>query len=664
MRRLPLLLLLATAACGDNLRPGSATPGDGSSSADGSQSGDAADDATVAVDAHVNGLCSDPLPPRAVDQTISVAIPSDFDATANPTPATQVAFTVLLPSRCPGDAFPVIIHSHGYGGKRLRELAPDGALHPELPHFPSIDALAKALPYHGYVVISFDERGHGDNVPASGGGYARIIDPLAETQDARAILDWAYDHAADFTIATQPETGIAKDLRAGTIGYSYGGGYQFPLAALDPRIDTLVPNGTWHELLYSLMPGDAVKLSYDGLLCLLAQVGGVQNTPALQTLCNTVGIQGLGAQLARSRADLASMVSGPTAMPRAVSEAELTALLTGHGMGYFTRAQTAGQPWNYGETSAQLRPVPVLLLQGNRDVLFNATEAVWNARYFARAGADVRLLTTEGGHMNPLAAQEEGTAACGATKGPAAILAWLDRYLKDQPSAAFDAIPHTCISVADTAAAQTAPSVGFVTAQPLIGAQTGTGTVPSTLASGAASLPLATTQVFVPITTISGANRVLAGVPTLGSITVTPGTGAVQSTNAFVGIAIKRGATTFLVDDQVTAFTAGTHTRNRNVLEDGKVLLPAVGELLRAGDVVGLLVMSQHIQYSAVVSAASFPGAPGVVNYVGGTEIPPIASGLNPAAGLTYLNPLSVSVSDVQLPIVVAGQFPDSNLSR
>lgn len=659
-----VLAIALLAACGDNLRPGTSGPGDGSTTDD-AIAGDASDASTATMpDAHQNGACADPAPPSVLDRSIVVAVPSDFDATAAPTPTTRIAFSVLLPQRCPGDRFPLVLHAHGYGGERIRAPAPDGTLHPESPHFGSIDALVRALPHHGYVVISFDERGHGESVPANGGGYARIIDPAAETRDARAILDWAFDHAAEHTIETQPSTGIAKDVRVGTIGYSYGGGYQFPLAALDARIDTLVPNGTWHDLLYSLMPGDAVKLSYDGLLCLLAETGGVQNTPMIQTMCNAVGIQGLEAQNARSRSDLARMVSSPTARPRSVTEAELVGFLERHGMGWFTRRQTANQAWGFGETSAHLRPVPMLLLQGNRDVLFNLTEAMWNARYFAATGADVRLLSTEGGHMNPLALQKEGTASCGTTRGVDAVLAWLDRYLKEVASPAFDAIPKTCVSVADTANAETAAAAGLVTDRVLVGSQTGTGAVTATLATASANLPLGTTQVFVPVVTISGANRVLAGVPTLGRIVVSPGAGALQSTNAFVGVGIRRGSTTFLVDDQVTGFAVGTHERNRNVLEDDRVLLPAVGEQLRDGDVVGLLVMSQHVQYAAVISASAFPGAPGVVTYVSGQEVPPITSGLNPVTGLTYINPLSVQLTDVQLPIVVPGQFPNSALSR
>ena len=80
--------------------------------------------------------------------------------------------------------------------------------------------------------------------------------------------------------------------------------------------------------------------------------------------------------------------------------------------------------------SVVLRPVPALFLQGNRDVIFNLTEAYWNWQYFRDAGGDARLLSNEGAHMNPLANQLEGDAGCGAVSGLDAALGWLDVHLR------------------------------------------------------------------------------------------------------------------------------------------------------------------------------------------------------------------------------------------
>ncbi|MFT5643709.1 MAG: ABC-2 type transport system ATP-binding protein [Janthinobacterium sp.] len=136
--------------------------------------------------------CADgsaPIAAGASNGSVTENIPTDFDASANPAPTSTVHFSVLMPAHCRADTFPLILHSHGYGGNRLAMIAADGTLKPMAAHFSSINSLVQALPHYGYIVISYDQRGHGDSYAAN----ARIIDPAAEVQDARAILDWAYD---------------------------------------------------------------------------------------------------------------------------------------------------------------------------------------------------------------------------------------------------------------------------------------------------------------------------------------------------------------------------------------------------------------------------------------------------------------------------------------
>jgi ABC-2 type transport system ATP-binding protein len=259
---------------------------------DGSSASAVADAGTGSASAS----CSNPLPVQAVDVEITVNVPQDFDPLFNPAPTTEVFFSVLLPARCPADRFPVVLHSHGYGGSRFTQAAADGTLYPADTGFKSMDEMVPALPYHGYIVISFDERGHGQSQPQNGGGYARMIDPAAETQDARAILDWAFDHADQYAIQTETNSGIAKDIRVGTVGYSYGGAFQLPLAALDARIDAIVPDSTWHSLPNALMPEDAVKQSWLQILGIFAQTPsagaqvGTINTPMMQSALGVAGI--------------------------------------------------------------------------------------------------------------------------------------------------------------------------------------------------------------------------------------------------------------------------------------------------------------------------------------------------------------------------------------
>ena len=603
--------------------------------------------------------CTDPLAMEIQQHTVVSNLPNSYDPDntddAIESPTTTFSVSVFLPERCPGETFPVVVQSHGYSGSREMNFDDDGVADPDEAHFPAINTLFGTLPYHGYIGVSYEQRGHGDSVPANGGGHARVIDPQAETQDGIALLDWLASQADTFQIETE-NSGIANDFKLGTLGYSYGGGYQFPLALLDERVDTIVPNGTWHSIINSLLPGDAVKNSFDAFLCLLADNGGVVNTPALDFLCDRLGATNPNAGSIRTREDLLAETRS-----EGFSDEAVLRLFQRH-VRYFQKQDEANQPWceqtETGCTSGgqpfEGRATPTLLVQGNRDVLFNMTETYWNWDYLRNAGdgsAEVAVITTEGGHMNPLpgsaqpengqpTAQTEGTANCGNVIGVDAIRAWFDFHLKGARTPAYDNLAPVCISVADTASADTAPPVGVLLNEMPLGQQVGTGAVAARLEQGSATVTQADNEaVFLPVVTIAGDNQVLAGIPSIDQIDVIDGDdeliGEVDAV-AHIGVGIQRGGTTILVDDQVTALLQGSHTSNPNIGND-KYLLPGIGEQLQDGDVVGLVFYQNHVQYSAVTGA----GAPGT----------------NP------LNPYSVTVSGVELPIIDVSLHPNASLS-
>ncbi len=569
---------------------------------------------------------------------------------------------MYVPQRCPGERFPLILYGHGFSETRASqnsELIDDGNPQPLLDR--------------GYVVIKFDQRGHGENRPPNGGGYARFLDPNAEIKDSRAILDWAYDHAGEIAVQTEPGSGIAKDLRLGTLGGSYGGAFQMLLAALDARVDVIAPDRTFHDTLYSVLAGDALK-AFGRLLSIFIQLDelapgqGVTTTPAVRGFANQVGPLAPTANLVRTRDDLAVALSGPTARPRPVTAQELEDLIYTHSMDYFESQEAAQQPWGFGEKSARLRPVPALFTQGQRDNLFNVTEAYWNARYFGRTGADVRILTHEDGHPNPFAGQSRGQWACGAINAQDSILAWFDHHLKGADSADFRALPKVCISLLGSPSL-TAQPVGVILQEFPVGSLSGTGAVPAKMPTLSVAVPIGrgTTPVFVPVATIDGNDKVLAGIPRVGKITVSPGLGSLQTAIAIIGVGIRRGGELRLVDEQVTGFVAGEHDGNRGVRHPGeKVFLPGVGARLEDGDEVGLLFYEQHVQYAPVVSGQNIAGITAITSLIpGGPQFPPLLSALDPVTGLIAVpNPYEVVAEDVELPILVPGRYPGSSLSR
>lgn len=592
------------------------------------------------------GSCETKLPQEVREFVVESPLPNSFDRDRTPdeldSDVTLFKVAVMLPERCESDRFPVVIESHGYSGSRDDTIDEDGEVNPDTPHFPAIDELYATLPHHDYVAVSFDQRGHGDSLPENGGGYARIIAPRAETQDARALLDWLYDRAAELHIQTQEDTRIDRDIKVGLLGYSYGGGYQLGLSQLDERIDTIVPNGTWHSLLYSLLPGNGVKRSFIGILCLLAETGSTANTPAVTRMCELVGPASAQANVIRTWADLIEMLEAD-----GYTEAEVVELFDRHTR-YLQRSAEQGQPWcepgqlgcsSTGDAFSP-RSVPTLLIQGNRDVLFNLTEAYWNWKYFRNAaseGVPVSILSTEGGHMNPLANQTEGSANCGGLVGTDIILSWFDFHLKGEESELYNSIPSVCISVADTANAETAEPAGLVLNDFPVGSQSGAGAIPvrletiALIRTAAEILPT-----FVALHDVTGESEVLAGIPRLDRVQVIDGDAGLPgdiTAIAHIGIGIERGGEVFLVDDQVTSLTVGDYVVNPAIGEPG-FLLAGVGERLHPGDQVGLLVYSSHVQFSAV---------------------------LNPGA-LESPNPFSLLAEGVEIPVFNLAEHPTAQL--
>lgn len=157
------------------------------------------------------------------------AIPSPVDGNS-------VAFSIFEPSKIDcTKKHPLLITSHGWSDSRIKD--------------PSKVA---AYTSRGYVVISLDQRGHGDS-----DGTKHILSPSFEVQDNIAVLDWA-EANLDYL---EYRNG---NLLLGSFGASYGGGFQLALNALDPkaRLDAMVPTVTWFDLGEALAPNGVTRDSW------------------------------------------------------------------------------------------------------------------------------------------------------------------------------------------------------------------------------------------------------------------------------------------------------------------------------------------------------------------------------------------------------------------
>lgn len=235
----------------------------------------------------------------------------------------------------------------------------------------------------GYNVLTWDPRGFGGS-----GGVATFDSPTFEGRDVSALVDY---------VAAQPEARLdaAGDPRAGMSGSSYGGGIQLVAAAIDHRLDALVPDLAWHSLLDGVGKDGAFRAGWWLSLCAYGEVFGLSAYPP-----------------------------GPTVQPGTVDPAFRAMCVEGSALGKLsaTSAQwvTSRGP---GELVGQIR-APTLLMQGTADTLFGLDQAV--ATYAALRAHDVpvKMLWYCGGH---------GTCATPAGDPavlPAAGLAWLRRWLE------------------------------------------------------------------------------------------------------------------------------------------------------------------------------------------------------------------------------------------
>jgi ABC-2 type transport system ATP-binding protein len=341
-----------------------------------------------------------------------------------------VVFQLFEPDRIScAKRHPLVLEGHGFSGTRRTDKR-TGALGTGL----SIADLTRA----GYAVVSIDQRGHGES-----GGTIRVMDPDFEGRDLVAIVDWAEQHL-DYLAYRR------RNLLLGSIGGSYGGGYQLLLYAVDPdrRLDAIVPEITWHDLTYSLAPNGVVK-SYWALF--LAGAGEANTGASMDPFLRATLLEGgttnrmPGAALPfLNYHSLSYFCDNPYRL--VVGAGGNTGRYTLDPLTKLLPVTAEGRYLVKTPPFARVPKVDALLIQGVRDDLFNFNEAYRNYRCLKRGGGDVRLLTYESGHQ--LLSPGFGFVAdtinagrillegkCGPIDAKDAALVWFAEKLKDEGDA-------------------------------------------------------------------------------------------------------------------------------------------------------------------------------------------------------------------------------------
>ncbi len=269
---------------------------------------------------------------------------------------------------------PAILMTHGFG------LTQDST---------EMLTTARLFASHGYVVLTYTSSGFGES-----GGCVTLQSMDYDVKSARQLIDRVLE----------PRRDVLHDRRGvvvGTIGGSYGGGIQLPLAAADERIRTSVVGRTWNNLQYALdpnnrvVPGDPTgfrhqrnqqgvfKQEWTSLFYAVGQSqpaegnGGCPEAKVAQgdpeEIAGAEACPGYYLALCRTATLLSGTGDADAAARRLIRRASASTFLT--------RVN-----------------VPVLLVQGQSDTLFNLNEAVSTYRELARRDVPVGMIWNSGGH--------------------------------------------------------------------------------------------------------------------------------------------------------------------------------------------------------------------------------------------------------------------------
>jgi hypothetical protein len=308
---------------------------------------------------------------------------------------------------------PAVLTSNGFGGSKDDQAG-----------------LGKALPSRGYAVLSYSGLGFGGSTckislddPAYDGKAGKQLVSYLGGATGIAFLDAAHTQPAPVlrSIVRDRRDHLGRlsshDPRVGMIGGSYGGGNQFATASVDPRVDTIIPIITWNDLSYSLDPNNTDQTR-----------GVTTKTPGTIKLLWGLGFSALG--MSGALQDPSRLLACPN-----FADWVCPALVTAGTTGFFQPdAVAAAQHASVGHYISKIR-IPVLLMQGQNDTLFNLNEAVATYRGLRAQGTPVKMVWHSWGHSGSAPAPGEISLSSPDPQTQyetRRILNWLDHYLQNK----------------------------------------------------------------------------------------------------------------------------------------------------------------------------------------------------------------------------------------
>ncbi|MGV9250038.1 CocE/NonD family hydrolase [Streptomyces sp. NPDC003697] len=357
---------------------------------------------------------------------LALALGGALTATLGPTPpasaageftVTPLTFTVRAGGRtCAVDAdlyrpagagrdrpAPAVLATNGFGGSKS-----DG----------STDAIGKAFAQRGYVSLVYSGLGFGRS-----GCLVSLDDPEIDGTAASRLVDFLGGGRAadDGTRIDYVTLDGAGDPRVGMIGGSYGGAIQLATAAVDHRVDALVPLITWHDLAYSLDPDNAVgsgavpgvfKWQWTNGFYLIGE-----GQPLLEPSLDPSRVNSLACLHFVSRAcdTVRTLNSGRYPADRTARMLDYAHSVS--PVSYLDRVKA-----------------PTLLVQGQADSLFNLNEATATYETLRAQGTPAKMIWQSWGHSGGMTDPAAGELNLGQGNLETSyvgrrVLAWFDRYL-------------------------------------------------------------------------------------------------------------------------------------------------------------------------------------------------------------------------------------------
>ena len=313
------------------------------------------------------------------------------------------------PSATAARPAPAVLTTHGFGGSKADQAT-----------------IARTLAGRGYVVLAYSGLGFGgsdckitlDDRDHDGQAASQLVrflggDPAIEAVDANGHRVRVTEVARD-----DARSGLRYDPRVGMVGGSYGGQVQFAAAAVERRLDTIVPLITWNDLSYSLAPNNApgpgvLKQEWVDIFFAAGIARGAEHAPTDPG--RVVGCPNFTTEACLAKGQLE--VDG-------YPSARTTAFARNASVASYVSAVR----------------IPVFLGQGQADTLFNLQESVATYRALRRQGTPVKLMWQSWGHStaDPAPGELDWSAPERTVQGRA-ILRWFDHHLAGTgPEPAYD----------------------------------------------------------------------------------------------------------------------------------------------------------------------------------------------------------------------------------